>query len=49
LKWLSREINKQNLKPDATSWDCGGWEGIVPNVQLIEIVLLDEFQVDFLH
>jgi hypothetical protein len=48
-KSLSREINKQNLKPDATSWDPGGWEGIVPYVRLIEIALSDEFRVDFLR
>jgi hypothetical protein len=48
-KSLTKELNSQNLKPDATSWDRGSWEGIVPNVRLIEIALSDEFRVDFLH
>jgi hypothetical protein len=39
----------QKLKPDTTSWDRGGWDGIIPNVRLIKIVLSDEFRVDFLH
>jgi hypothetical protein len=33
----------QNLKPESTLWDRSSWEGIVPNVRLIEIVLSDEF------
>jgi hypothetical protein len=48
-KLLNRELNSQNLKPDATSWDRGSWERIVPNVWLIEIVLSNEFCFDFLH
>jgi hypothetical protein len=46
---LTQEIDSKNLKPDATSWDRGGWDGITPNVRLIEIVLSDEFRLDFLH
>jgi hypothetical protein len=46
---LTREMDSKNLKPDTTSWDRGGWDGIIPNVRLIEIVLSDEFRVDFLH
>jgi uncharacterized protein (UPF0335 family) len=42
-------MDSKNLKPDTTSWDRGGWDGIIPNVRLIEIVLSDEFRVDFLH
>jgi hypothetical protein len=40
---LTQEIDSKNLKPDTTSWDRGSWDGIVPNVRLIEIVLSDEF------
>jgi hypothetical protein len=47
--FLEREMKSQNLKPDSTSWDRGGWEGIVANVRLIEIVLCDDFRQDFIH
>jgi hypothetical protein len=47
--FLSREMNTQKLKPESTSWDCGCWEGIIPNMRLIEIVLSDKFQQDFIY
>jgi hypothetical protein len=47
--FLTRELKSQELKPEATSWDRGSWEGIVPNVRLIEIVLSDDFREDFIH
>jgi hypothetical protein len=47
--YLSCNLSTQNLKPESTSWDRGSWEGIVPNVRLIEIVLSDEFRNDFIH
>jgi hypothetical protein len=48
-KNLSRELHANKLKPDTTMWDRSGWEGLVPNVRLIEIVLSDEFREDFLN
>jgi hypothetical protein len=47
--FLTRELKTQELKPEATSWDRGSWEGIVPNVRLIEIVLSDDFRLDFIN
>jgi hypothetical protein len=47
--FLSRELSTQKLKPDLTSWDRGSWEGIVPNVRLIEIALSDELREDFIN
>jgi hypothetical protein len=48
-KSLTREMDSKNLKSDMTSWGRGGWDGIILNVRLIEIVLSDEFRVDFIH
>jgi hypothetical protein len=47
--FLTRELKTQELKPDSTSWDWASWEGIVPNMRLIEIVLSDDFRNDFIH
>jgi hypothetical protein len=47
--FLTCELDSNKLKPDSTAWDNGSWEGIVPNVRLIEIVLSDEFRLDFVH
>jgi hypothetical protein len=48
-QFLTRELDSNKLKPESTAWDNGSWEGIVPNVRLIEIVLSDEFRFDFIH
>jgi hypothetical protein len=48
-QFLTRELDSNKLKPDTTAWDNGSWEGIVPNVRLIEIALSDEFRMDFVH
>jgi hypothetical protein len=43
-------MNIKNRKQDETSWDRTGWEsGIIPNIRLIEIILSDELQIDFLN
>jgi hypothetical protein len=42
-------LDSNKLKPDSTAWDNGSWEGIVPNIRLVEIVLSDEFHLDFVH
>jgi hypothetical protein len=46
---INRETKAANLKPESTSWDRSGWEGILPNVRLIETILLDELRTDFVH
>jgi hypothetical protein len=47
--FLTRELKTQELKPEATSWDRGSWEKIVPNMWLIDIVLSDDFCLNFIH
>jgi hypothetical protein len=48
-EFLRRDLSRKNNKPDETSWDRSGWEGIVPNIRLIEIILSDDLRIDFLH
>jgi hypothetical protein len=36
-------------RKDETAWARTGWDGIVPNVRLIEIVLSEDLRRDFIH
>jgi len=42
------ESQFKKINQDATIWDRSGWEGVTPNVRLIEIVMSDDLRIDFL-